>query len=356
MTAEPTVAQLPLIEGRSLTKTFGGGRKGTVHALENVNIAVAPGETLGLVGESGCGKTTLARCLVRLEDPTSGSVIFDDNDITTVHGAALRKLRRDFQIVFQDPSGSLDPRMPVGKLLTEGMRAHGIGTNTKDRRERVERMLAEVGLNADAVDRYPTDFSGGQQQRIGIARALLLEPRLLVADEPVASLDVSVQAQILNLLVRMKERYGLTMLFVAHDLSVVAYISDRIAVMYLGKIVELGTVERIIERPQHPYTVGLLASIPGTQDRDAAPHLVPGDLPSPHNPPSGCRFHPRCPIRQDICSQIEPPLVDDGFGGQVACHFAGQLIAPTLPSVLRSPTPQHSSTPEHPPTPQPAEH
>jgi oligopeptide/dipeptide ABC transporter ATP-binding protein len=319
-----------LLEARGLKKYFpvhkGILRRtvGQLQAVDGVDLAVRRGETVGLVGESGCGKSTLGRTLLRLLEPTEGSVHFEGTDLTQLSAGELKATRRHMQLVFQDSVGSLDPRMTVKDLVGEGLRIHGIDDRA-GRRAAVLEMLDQVGLPREAVDRYPHQFSGGQRQRIGLARSLVLRPKLVVADEPVSALDVSIQSQVLNLLVELKEEFDLTYVFVAHDLAVVGYISDRIAVMYLGKIVELSESDDLFARPLHPYTRALLSANPEpTPGRKSRRIVLKGDVPSPINPPSGCRFRTRCPLAEDVCAEMEPPLTDYGQGHVVACHFAGK--------------------------------
>jgi len=294
--------------------------RGWVRAVDDVTLMAPRGKTLGLVGESGSGKTTLGRLVLRLIEPTSGRIFFDGRDVTRLRGKELRRFRREAQMVFQDPYGSLNPRMTVYSLILEGLRVHGIRVD--DPKEYVTRLLEEVGLNESHLYRYPHEFSGGQRQRIAIARVLALRPRFIVLDEPTSALDVSVQAQILNMLKELQRKYGLTYLFISHDLGVVRYMSDYIAVMYLGKIVELGPAEEVFEKPLHPYTRMLLASIP-IPDPELAKRKpaieVRGEPPSPINPPSGCRFHPRCSQATDRCRREEPPLIEAEPGHYVAC-------------------------------------
>jgi len=297
---------------------------GILHAVTDVSLTLTRGETLGIVGESGCGKTTLGRMVVALEKPTSGQIVFDGTDMASLSSGRLRHVRRDLQMMFQDPYASLDPRMRVGSIVEEPLIVQHLGDHNA-RKEKVRELLAVVGLPTNAVDRYPHEFSGGQRQRIGLARALALQPKIIVADEPVSALDVSIRSQILNLMKGLQATHGLTYIFISHDLSVVRYLADRIGVMYLGKLVELGTGDDIYARPAHPYTVGLLATIPVPKPEiERAKHGSPikGELPSPINPPSGCRFRTRCWKAQEICAAQEPPLVDPpGLGHQVACHF-----------------------------------
>ena len=319
-----------LIQVRDLTKDFpvkGGILRRTmahVKAVDNVSFDIFKGETLGLVGESGCGKTTLGRMLVRLLDPTDGTIHFEGNDIAHMEGSNLKEFRKNMQIIFQDPFSSLDPRSHVGNSISEGLRIHGVG-DAKERRHRVAEMLELVGLEANHAQRFPHEFSGGQRQRIGIARALILRPKFVVADEPVSALDVSVQAQVLNLLKELQGELDLTLLFIAHNLAVVEHISDRVAVMYLGDIVETTDRETLYRNPTHPYTRALLSAIPipdPTLQRERV--VLEGDVPSPLNPPSGCKFHPRCPIaRERICDVEEPQLLQVAGESlhEAACHL-----------------------------------
>lgn len=304
---------------------------GYVYAVDGVDLQIRRGETYGLVGESGCGKSTLGRAMLRLEEPTEGTFTFDGEDIATLKGEALRTRRQDMQMIFQDPLSSLDPRQTVESLLLEGMRAHGLASDKQSASARLRELLQAVGLPEQALSKYPHEFSGGQRQRIGIARALSLDPKLIVADEPVSALDVSVQAQVINLLKQLQDERGLTYLVVAHDLAVVRHISDRVGVMYLGSIVEESDADNLYAQPLHPYTKALMSAIPVPDPvvEDSRDQIVlTGDLPSPANPPSGCRFHTRCPWRQaDLCDTERPQLRHVTIGGvtpdhRVACHYA----------------------------------
>jgi oligopeptide transport system ATP-binding protein len=292
-----------------------------VHAVDDVSFDIYPGETLGLVGESGCGKSTTGRAILRLIEPTAGEVSFDGKNVTTLDKRALRALRKEMQIIFQDPYASLNPRMTVGSIVGEALVIHKLAATKREREERVVKILETVGLSADHLRRYPHEFSGGQRQRIGIARSLAVSPKFIVADEPVSALDVSIQAQIINLLEDLQKQFGLTYLFIAHDLSVVEHISTRVAVMYLGKIVELAPAKDLYTNPKHPYTEALLSAVPipdPTVKRKRI--LLEGDVPSPIKPPSGCRFHTRCPIRVASCSQNEQVLKEISPGHWVACQ------------------------------------
>jgi peptide/nickel transport system ATP-binding protein len=320
-----------LVEVRDLVKHFPITRGivfqrqvGAVHAVDGVSFDVLRGETLGIVGETGCGKSTTARLIMRLLDPTSGTIRFDGPDISSIPRRRLKPLRREMQLIFQDPYSSLNPRKTVGAIIGEPFAVHGLERGKQRRRQAVQELMEQVGLNPEHYNRYPHEFSGGQRQRIGVARALALKPKLVIADEPVSALDVSIQAQILNLLKQLQSDLGLTLILIAHDLSVVRHMCDRVAVMYLGKVVELAANEQLYDHPRHPYTGALLSAVPVPDPELAASRRreVPaGDVPSPTNPPPACRFHPRCHKAQEICSQVEPPLEPKGRGTIAACHF-----------------------------------
>ena len=326
----PTGAGEPLLQVRDLVKHFPitrgvlfGKRVGEVRAVDGVSFEVRRGETLGIVGETGCGKSTTARLIMRLLDATAGEVRFDGRDITRLRGAELKAVRREMQMIFQDPYSSLNPRKTVGSIVGAPLAIHGLQKDRAGRKRRVRELMDMVGLNPEHYNRYPHEFSGGQRQRIGVARALALGPRLLVADEPVSALDVSIQAQVLNLLRELQRRLELSIVFISHDLSVVRHMCDRVAVMYLGKIVEIGPGDELYDFPRHPYTGALLSAVPvaGSSRPGRVPRPLGGEAPSPANPPAGCRFHTRCPKAQERCSVQEPPLEDQGTGTRAACHY-----------------------------------
>jgi oligopeptide/dipeptide ABC transporter ATP-binding protein len=312
--------------------------KDVVHAVDGVTLEVRHGETLGLVGETGCGKSTLARCITRLFDLTSGQIVFDGKDISTLKARDMRPLRREMQMIFQDPYGSLNPKRRVGSIISDPFAIHGLASGA-ERKRRVQEAMELVGLNPEHYNRFPAEFSGGQRQRIGLARALALKPKLIVCDEPVSALDVSIQAQVLNLLADLQSQLGLTYIFISHDLSVVRHVSDRVALMYLGKIAELSPSEDLYEKPRHPYANALLSAVPTPDPAEAAKKkkiILVGDVPSPVHPPSGCRFHPRCPKAQQLCVDEDPELVaraGDQPSHLTACHFpvksAEELITAT---------------------------
>ncbi|OGQ81512.1 MAG: peptide ABC transporter substrate-binding protein [Deltaproteobacteria bacterium RIFCSPLOWO2_12_FULL_60_19] len=319
---------MSLLEIRNLKKYFpvGGGlfsrRKGEVKAVDGVSLTIQEGETLGLVGESGCGKSTLGRSILRLVEPTAGEVFFQGKNVLNLAPRELRDMRREMQIIFQDPYASLNPRMRVGDIVGEGLEIHKLAAGKK-KRDRVMELLGQVGLREEHYDRYPHEFSGGQRQRIGIARALAVNPKFIVADEPVSSLDVSIQAQIINLLQELQEKMHLTYFFISHDLRVVEHISHRVAIMYLGKIVEIAPSDKIYQEAKHPYTRALLSAVPiPDPERKKERIVLQGDVPSPVRPPPGCSFHPRCRYREDVCDKVEPGLeFADGHGA--ACHVFG---------------------------------
>ncbi len=326
----------PLLRAERLSRSFSlGGRfnfagaRKDIRAVDEVSLDLMPGETLALVGESGCGKSTLGRLLLRLIEPSAGRVIFDGTELTSLSGAAMRRMRRQMQMVFQDPYGSLSPRLTVGQIITEPLHAHGMAGSRAQRRDKAAELLLSVGLLPEHAARYPRQFSGGQRQRIGIARAIAADPRVIVADEPVSALDVSVQAQVINLFQDLQAARGLSYLFIAHDLAVVRHIADRVAVMYLGRIVEIGPKQAIYDAPQHPYTQALLSAAP-SPDPDAPRRriVLEGDVPNPSRVPPGCSFHTRCPIATDLCRNERPALRVVAVGQSAACHHAKPMPIP----------------------------
>jgi oligopeptide/dipeptide ABC transporter ATP-binding protein len=331
--AEHVKLYFPVKTGVLVDRTIGH-----VHAVDDVSIGLREGETLGIVGESGCGKTTLARCMVRLLEPTDGTLRFRGKDITHLGRRALNPIRREIQLVFQDPVSSLNPRKRVGQIVGTPLRLHGVDREKVD--NRVRELLGTVGLNPEHVNRFPHEFSGGQRQRIGVARALALNPKLIVLDEPVSALDVSIQAQVINLLDDLQDEMGLSYVFIAHDLSVVRHVSDWIGVMYLGKLMELSPAEELYSKPIHPYTEALLSAIPipdPEENRARERIVVGGEPPNPISPPSGCRFHTRCPRATDVCKEVEPPLATYPGGHLAACHHPLNVEQGELSSVTRSP-------------------
>lgn len=328
----------PLLEVKELRKTFKvpGSRDQRLVAVDDVSFSINQGETLGLVGESGCGKSTTGKAILNLLKADSGQVLFEGEDLLHIPARKLRPHRRKLQMIFQDPFSSLNPRLTVGDILREPLQIHQLARG-KDQKERVIQLLEQVGLSAEHYHRYPHEFSGGQRQRVGIARALAVEPQLIVADEPVSALDLSIQAQILNLLREIQQQYNLSFLFIAHDLAVIEHISDRVAVMYLGRIVEMTTADRLYRSPRHPYTEVLLNAVPVPDpNRKKRSPSTSGEIPSPLSPPSGCHFHPRCPYAQEICKQQRPNLIDQGGGHLAACHFSDQ-VGRHLHSIAQNP-------------------
>ncbi|MEH7305247.1 ABC transporter ATP-binding protein [Neobacillus drentensis] len=318
----------PILEIKGLKKHFpiktGFFNKvtGDVRAVDGVDFQVMPGETLGIVGESGCGKSTTGRTILRLLDPSAGEVLFNGKDLAKLSKEEMRQMRKDIQMVFQDPYASLNPRKTIRQILLEPLKVHGIGSSRGERMKRVEEIIEVVGLRKEHLDRHPHDFSGGQRQRIGIARALILKPKVIIADEPVSALDVSIQSQVLNLLKDLKKEFNLTLIFISHDLSVVRHLCDRIAVMYLGRVVEIAEKKQLFTNPIHPYTRALLSAVPIANPKAKRERVIlKGDLPSPANPPSGCTFHPRCPVANESCKTNIPILQDIDSGHQVSCHL-----------------------------------
>ena len=311
-----------LLEAENLVKEF-PARRGKVHAVSDVSLCIYRGETLALVGESGCGKSTLGRMLLRLIEPTSGRLRYDGKNLLALKPEKMREMRRRMQIIFQDPYASLNPRMSIGRIIEEPLLTHKIGENRQERQSIVHSLMDKVGIRPEFYSRYPHQFSGGQRQRVGIARALALNPELIVCDEPVSALDVSIQAQILNLLRDLQKELGLTYLFISHDLGVVRYISDRVCVMFLGRLCEIGGTKELYQSPIHPYTRFLMESVPKPDPtlRREEREILTGDIPSPIDPPSGCRFHTRCPYAKEICSKEAPPMREFGNGRYAACHF-----------------------------------
>ncbi|CAM4469651.1 ABC transporter ATP-binding protein [Paenibacillus tarimensis] len=319
----------PLIEVNNLSKLFRVGKGRTLKAVNDVSFFIREGETLGMVGESGCGKSTVGRTLLRLYEPSGGEVKFEGKDIYKLSPSEMKAIRRDMQMIFQDPYASLNPRLTVNDIIGEALDIHNLAKNRTERKARVAELLQLVGLNAEHANRYPHEFSGGQRQRIGIARALAVNPKFIVCDEPISALDVSIQAQVVNLLKELQRKMGLTYLFIAHDLSMVKYISDRVAVMYLGKLVELAESETLYDEPLHPYTRALLSAVP-IPDPDSETQkrriVIKGDLPSAIDPPSGCPFRTRCPLAKEVCAKEMPPLIEHRPGHYAACHFAGEPL------------------------------